>query len=87
MRHFRHARSTVRIAHFERYEDRLVFSTVPWIEPWAAPQPDWVSTLPGSSESTSADVASSTLAAGQDALSYVPHHVWPLGRRADGSHH
>ncbi len=46
MRRIPSTRSTVRHAHFERYEDRLVFSTIPIAEVCLAQMPDLVGALP-----------------------------------------
>ncbi len=71
MRHLPHARSTVRAAHFERYEDRVVFSTAAWVDVCPAPVPDLISTLPGPVELAPTAVSASVPTSGQSAVTYV----------------
>ncbi len=77
MRRFRHARGTVRAAQFERYEERLVFSTVPWLDICPAPVPDLIGTLPGHVQISPAAVSDNSWTSGQSDVAYV-HSTYGL---------
>ncbi len=65
------ARSTLRRAQFERFEDRLVLSCVPWVEPCADSSPGLISTSPDWAELAPTAALAESPSGSSDPSTYV----------------